>query len=332
MNLLIRHWSYDPFLIIALAVALVHERGVHRLNSRAPKSRRRLRRRRSLWFYIGLVILLVAVESPLDYWADKYFWVHMTQHMLLLFAAPVPIIAASPWLPLQHGIPSGIRRPVSRWLVRSRSAAPLRTAGGWLRSPWTAVVGFNADVVFWHLPRAFDLSETNGTVHIWLMHGSFFLFGMLFWLQLVPSHPIRMRLEPAGQMKAIFATATVLWMLAMAMSLFSTSSWYPWYQLHEGPALSPFADQQIGAGIMWTCGTVWAVPAMIVAGTRLFDHGGVGFEAALDALLSDRRSRGRRVHADMERRLAGGHQAESLPEGQMRPAPAGRRTAKAVEW
>ncbi len=59
----------------------------------------------------------------------------------------------------------------------------------------------------------------------------------------------------------------------MARSLFSKGSSYPWYRQHEGAGLSPTADQQIGAGIMWTCGIFWAVPAMIVAVRRLIDLG-----------------------------------------------------------
>lgn len=290
MNYLLAHWSYDPFLIVAVAVAVVHERGVRQLNRRAPAASARRRRRRSLWFYLGLVVLLVAVESPLDYWADYYFWIHMIQHLLLIFAAPVPIVAGAPWQPIGHGLPAPLRRRVLRAALAGPAAPAARRALAGLRSPWLAVGGLNAVLVIWHLPGPFDLAEDNQAVHIWGMHGSFFLFGVLFWLLLVPSRPFRFRVGPPGQMLSVFITANVMWFLAMALSLFSSSSWYPWYQ-HRDAMQSAFADQQIGAGIMWTCGIFWAVPAMIVAVQRLIDQqGSVG--AVFDSL-----TRGRHGHA-----------------------------------
>lgn len=43
---------------------------------------------RILAFYAGLLVVLVAMESPIDRLADRYFWVHMLQHELLLMVAP----------------------------------------------------------------------------------------------------------------------------------------------------------------------------------------------------------------------------------------------------
>lgn len=167
----------------------------------------------------------------------------------------------------------------------------------------------NVSLVLWHLAGPFDLAERNRAVHVWLMHGSFFVFGVLFWLQFIESRPFKVRLRAVDQIGAVMVTAVVMWVIAMALSIFSKGAWYPWYRVHEGPLLPPFADQQIGAGIMWVCGDFWAVPAMIRAVRRMIGERGEGartgdaFDRALDALL--RSARGGRPHGALHAELAG---------------------------
>ncbi len=145
MRYLTGHWSFDPFLIVALVLAAWHEIGLARLARRSRPDRTRQRRLRSLYFYAGLVVLLLAVESPLDYWADDYFFVHMIQHLLLMFAAPTLIVAGAPWQPLLDALPARLGRRATgqvlggRWRA-GRCARPAAWCCGrgwrWPSSTW----------------------------------------------------------------------------------------------------------------------------------------------------------------------------------------------------
>ena len=107
MSYLVDNWSFDPFVVVVAAVVVLHELGLANLRRRSLPERTRTRRLRSLLFYGGLALLLIAVVSPIDYWADDYFFVHMIEHIFIAFFAPILIVAGAPWLPLLHGLPVG---------------------------------------------------------------------------------------------------------------------------------------------------------------------------------------------------------------------------------
>ena len=284
MSYLLDHWSFDPFMIIVIAVVGWHEIGLARLARRSRPERTRQRRMRSLALYGGLATLLIAVQSPIDYWADDYFFVHMIQHLLLMFAAPTLIVAGAPWQPLLAALPGRTGQGVIRGVLRDSWTRPLRAAGRAALNPWIAVALFNVAMLAWHEPALFDLGQDNPFVHIWLMHGSFFATGVLFWLQFIGSPPIRIRMTPTAQAAAVVTTNVIMWLLAMSMSLFTSSSWYSVYDHVPGITLPAFADQQIGAGILWVCGDFWAIPLLIVAIRRMIAEDG-SVSSAVDRLL-----------------------------------------------
>src|SRR6266536_4777117 len=250
MTYLTGHWSFDPFGILALVVAAWHETGLRRLARRSRPDRTRQRRLRSLWFYSGLGVLLLAVESPIDYWADDYLFAHMIQHLLLMFAAPSLIVAGAPWQPLLNGLPGRSGRSVTRGLLAGGWhgwVRPLRGLGRLLLRPWVSVALFNAAMLLWHLPGPFGLAEENQAAHIWLMHGTMFGTGVLFWLQIIPSPPFRRRMPLLSQAGALLGTNVVMIGIAMTLSIFVQGSVYPVYDHIPCITLPPFADQQIGA-------------------------------------------------------------------------------------
>ncbi len=285
MSYLTDHWSFDPFLIVVVALVIWHEIGLARLARRSRPERTRQRRRRSWLFYGGLAVLLLSVVSPIDYWADDYFFVHMFQHLLLMFAAPTLVVAGAPWQPLLDGLPGRSGQAITRGTLRGGWSRPLRAVGAFALRPWVAVTLFSVAMVAWHLPVLFDLAARNEAVHIWLMHGSFFAVGVLFWLQFIPSPPFRRKMPLASQALALIVTNVVMWVLAMSMSILTQVSWYPVYDHIPGVTLAPFADQQIGAAILWVCGDFWAIPALIWVIHRMIEEDG-SFGAAMDKMLS----------------------------------------------
>lgn len=284
MSYVADNWSFDPFVIIAAFVVVLHELGLANLRRRSLAERTRKRRLRSLFFYSGLALLLLTVTSPIDYWSDDYFFVHMVEHILIAFYAPILIVAGAPWLPLLHGLPVRFRRWLMRSVLLGRFSGGLRALGRFVINPWTALIAFNAVMLLWHVPGLYDAAAENQYVHVGLMHASLFATGVLFWLQIIPSYPIRLKTSPLWQIGAIISTNVVMFVLAMSLSLFTDTSWYSTYAHVPGVRLSPYADQQIGAAILWICGDFWAIPALAVTIRRAMDSD-EGFSAGVDRLF-----------------------------------------------
>jgi len=215
--------------------------------------------RREASFYAGLAVLVVAIDSPVDWAADRHFWVHMIQHVLLMMVAPPLLLLGKPWPRLIRPLPRGLRLPVARQVLAGETLSPARRVSRRLASPVPAFILFNGTLLVWHVPALYDLTLRNGAVHE-LEHTLFLGTALLFWVHLLPS----VRPQVADVVRVAYGTGGLLvsWILAIVLAIAT----HPLYSSY--PSLT---DQQIAAGIMWVPGSVPFCIALFFAAYRWLD-------------------------------------------------------------
>jgi cytochrome c oxidase assembly factor CtaG len=247
-------WSFGPPLWLALAAAVLYALGSARTHT--PPRARADRRWRACGFYAALVVIVVALCSPIDSLSDQLFWVHMVQHVLLLMVAAPLLVLAAPWTRLWRALPLAERRAVAGTFAPAGRGAPVRSAARALGTPAVSFVAFAAVLWAWHIPALFDATLSSEAVHV-LEHTLFLLAAVMFWKQVIPSPPLRARLSPVQRVVYVIGAMIVSWMLAVVLALAPEPLYSHYAQLASRPGgISALGDQQLAAGIMWVPGSI----------------------------------------------------------------------------
>ncbi len=258
-------WELAPAPLLGLGtLALVYARAASNL-WRAAGRGRGLPPWRVGAFAGGLLLLLLALLSPLDALSGVLFSAHMVQHVVLMMAAAPLLALGAPahlWL---WALPLAGRRTVARWWRRQPA---LRRAGQWLHLPVVVWLASALAMWLWHIPSWYEAALRDETVHV-LEHVSFLGSAWLLWeLVLRPSQ--RSMLAEGMPILLLFTTALHSGLLG-ALITFAPKPWYPSY-LASTPAwgLTPLADQQLAGVIMWVpAGMVYLGATLALIGLRL---------------------------------------------------------------
>jgi cytochrome c oxidase assembly factor CtaG len=254
-------WPIGPPLYAVVVVGVLYHLG----GRRRVSTRRGIdRSAKAASFYLGLLTILVAVDSPLDPLADTLFAAHMAQHVLLLTVAPVLIVLAAPWTQIWQPLPLRLRRTVAKAVALHPRARLLRATAHALGHPLVAWTLFDLNLLLWHVPALFDSTLYSQTTHD-LEHALFFSTGLLFWAQVFDSAPFRARLSWLG--RAAYTTTGMLvgWVLAVVLAFAPAPLYHAYAALPSRPGgLSALGDQQIAAGVMWVPGSIVYTIAILV--------------------------------------------------------------------
>jgi cytochrome c oxidase assembly factor CtaG len=252
-------WSVPPYFTAAvIAAGLLYGRGFRRLHRRMP-------RRFPLWrlaaYLGGLGMLLIAIASPLAAFDELLLQVHMTQHMLLMFAAPPLILLGAPQIPLLHGLPRSVARRVAGPLLKSRPAGQVADLLTHPAICWLALAGATWA---WHAPGPYQLALRSEGWHE-VEHGCFIAGAMLFWWPVVQPWPSQPR-WPRWTTLPYLLLADVQNTALSAWLTFSDRVLYPCYETVPRLGGIKALDDQIAAGvIMWVPGSLFfLIPAAVI--------------------------------------------------------------------
>jgi cytochrome c oxidase assembly factor CtaG len=219
---------------------------------------------RGTYFLGAVIVLLLASSAPVDRLSSQLFWVHMVQHLLILVVMAPLFVAGAPLLPIWLGLPAWARRFV-RASSLLRKGSPLHHFGHWLRNPVVCCALLIIGMWSWHLPALYDLALTNSAIHDWCEHLTFLVVSFLYWAQVIPSPPIRMRLGYLGRMIYLGVAIVQNVFLSVVLGFAPVSLYAPYAHLVTAPGgLSALSDQRLGAGIMWTAGDFPFIGALCI--------------------------------------------------------------------
>jgi len=258
--LVLASWSFQPVPALGLSLtALLYWRGWLKVRRLAPE---RFPEWRLASFLGGLLVIYIALASPLDAFASWLLSVHMVQHLLLTMLAPPLILQGAPFLPMLSALP---RRFVRSGLGPFLNEPRLKKLGGLLVHPLFAGPLFMFSNVLWHLPAFYELALSSPAWHR-VEHLSFLATALLFWWPVVQPWPSR----PACQRWVVIPYLLIVDIQNTALSGFFTfygRVLYPTYaSAPRITGLSAIDDQTFAGTIMWVPGSVaFLLPAAIIA-------------------------------------------------------------------
>lgn len=203
---------------------------------------------RQLLFWTGIVILYLSLHTRLDYYAERMFFIHRLQHLVLHHLGPLLVMAAYPGQVMRAGLPM----PVRIWLRNFRAGRLGRAIEAVLTNKIFIPFLFVILVVGFLIPSVQFYSMLDWRLYRF-MNWSVVISGFLYWnliLDRRPSPPAVM--SPGGRILSPIITMAPQ-MVVGAIITFTERDLYPIFDLcgRAIPGMSALTDQAIGGLTMW---------------------------------------------------------------------------------
>ncbi len=239
-NFWLTEWHWEPSILIGTAIIV----GLY-LYAIGPLRKRyypteQVKASKIVAFLLGMLLMFLALVSPLDELGDTYlFSAHMVQHLFLTIIGP-PLLLL--------GIPEWLAKP----LLHNRTVFRIAKI---LTLPAVAFLIYNVDFWLWHAPPLYNATLENEGIHI-LEHLTFIGFGLLYWWPVFS--PLKQGLPPlsfGGQILYLFLSGMPTVALGAGLT-FLPPLYAPYLTAPRIWGISAATDQQLGGLIMWIPGNI----------------------------------------------------------------------------
>ncbi|HEX7342198.1 MAG TPA: cytochrome c oxidase assembly protein [Rhodanobacteraceae bacterium] len=247
-------WEFSPTTIIVIVMtAMLYLRGS-------------LRQPPGFWrqfcFWTGLVLIYLMLQTNFDYYAEREFFMHRVQHLVLHHMGPFLIIMALPGTTLRKGMPWVVRRAWHRFA----HSAPVRFVFEVLFNPVVASFLFFGIILFWLYPPIHFIAMLDWRWYR-VMNWSVTVDGLLFWWLILDRHAHPPARIAPGWRVFIPLFVAMPQVFAGAYMTFTRRELYPIYDLcgRAFSGISSMQSQHLGGLILWIPSAMMMVLGAMIA-------------------------------------------------------------------
>ena len=256
---LLRAWDFRPeVMLVLLGAGVLFSLGWWRL--RKASSTRFARVWRLVAYLTGLLLLALALLSPIDALSSYLLSMHMIQHLFLVMLVPVFLLIANPLSFTMWGMPQAARRWIGKLLSRGSAFRRTLTAISAPGPVWIALV---VVLVGWHDPRAYDAALRSEMWHN-LEHLSFFAVAMFFWWHITGAGPRLHRSSAGMRIALLLVTVPVTMGIGIIIALSAQPIYLNYLTVPRVFDLTVMEDQRLAGAIMWIPGSMMLILGALI--------------------------------------------------------------------
>src|SRR4051794_9687859 len=196
---------------------------------------------RQVCFAAGLLVIVVALVSPIGHVSEELVIAHMVEHLMLGDIATLLLVL-------------GLTGPLLQPILAIRAFDRLRV----LAHPLVAYPLWALNFYLWHIPALYDAAYGAAPLHA-LEHTTFLFFGCLMWMPVFGPLPKPQWFSAGWKIGYVIAVRFAGAILGNVL-MWSGSVLYPTYQPGERYwGISAIADQSTAGVIMMVEGTFLAL-------------------------------------------------------------------------